>query len=256
MAREATKPLEPIEALDALRWQAEMGADEAISETGVDQAELQQPCLLRSDAPMLSASRGVETRSLAQSAATLEELRAILENFDMPLKKTATQMVFSDGVPGAKVMLIGEAPGRDEDLQGKPFVGRSGQLLDRMLKAIALDRTKNVYISNIILWRPPGNRTPTPQEIAMMLPFVQRHIQLAKPELLVFLGGVAAQALTGSKDGIMKMRGRWLTYAGNGMEIPALPVFHPAYLLRNPLAKRQAWNDFLEIKQKIAGLSA
>ncbi|MES2906622.1 MAG: uracil-DNA glycosylase [Pseudomonadota bacterium] len=252
MTREATKPLEPDEALDALRWQADMGADEAISESGVNHAEV-QPALfeqVKSAAPQRT-SPGAESRGLAQNAATLEDLRAILQDFDMPLKKTATQMVFSDGVVGSKVMLIGEAPGRDEDIQGKPFVGRSGQLLDKMLNAVGLDRKKNVYISNIVLWRPPGNRTPTPQEIAMMLPFVQRHIELAKPELLVFLGGVAAQALTGSKDGIMKLRGRWLTYADSGMEIPALPVFHPAYLLRNPLAKRQAWADFLEIKNKL-----
>lgn len=252
--KSAKKNLTPDDALDALRWQAEMGADEAVHESGVNYANMNQPAAKKIE--MAPATRGHEARSLAASANSLEELRALLEGLDIPLRKTATQMVFSDGVPGSKVMLLGEAPGRDEDIQGKPFVGRSGQLLDKMLKAIGLDRATNVYISNIVLWRPPGNRTPTPQEIGLMLPFVQRHIALAKPEILVFLGGVAAQALTGSKDGIMKLRGRWLTYADDGPEISALPVFHPAYLLRNPLAKRQAWQDFLEIRQKLDSLSA
>ncbi len=242
--------LSSTEAYEALRWQAAMGADEAISEEGVNYAQMAQPAARAAPAQV----RGHEARSQAANAATLEELRASLEAFDLPLKKTATQMVFSDGNPEAKVMLIGEAPGRDEDIQGKPFVGRSGQLLDKMLHAIELDRS-NVYISNIIFWRPPGNRTPTPQEIGLLLPFTQRHIELVKPEMIVFLGGVAAQALTGTKDGIMKLRGRWLTYATGELEIPALPVFHPAYLLRNPLAKRQAWADFLEIKAKLAGLA-
>jgi uracil-DNA glycosylase family 4 len=248
MSQAETRKLSPIDALDTLRWQASMGADESISEAGINYAAAVQT-VIRPAAPA-AQTRGHEARSLASSAETLEDLRAMLESFDIPLKKTATQLVFSDGVPGSKIMFVGEAPGRDEDIQGKPFVGRSGQLLDKMLAAIGLDRT-NVYISNIIFWRPPGNRTPTPQEIGLLLPFTQRHIQLAKPEMIVFLGGVAAQALTGAKDGIMKLRGRWLSYASDGIEIPALPVFHPAYLLRNPLAKRQAWADFLSIKEKL-----
>jgi uracil-DNA glycosylase family 4 len=243
-----TRNLSPTEALDALRWHTVMGADEAISEQGINYAAAIQT-VLRPATPT-AQSRGHEARSRAASANSLDELRAMLESFDIPLKKTATQLVFSDGMPGSKIMFIGEAPGRDEDIQGRPFVGRSGQLLDRMLAAIGLDRT-NIYISNIIFWRPPGNRTPTPQEIGLLLPFTQRHIQLAKPEMIVFLGGVAAQALTGAKEGIMKLRGRWLAYNDDSLEIPALPVFHPAYLLRNPLAKRQAWQDFLSIKEKL-----
>jgi DNA polymerase len=238
--------LSAAEALDALRWQAAMGADEAVSEAGVNYAAVP------ATKPAAAApAREHEVRSRAASAQSLEDLRAQLEAFDIPLKKTATQLVFSDGNPAAKIMFIGEAPGRDEDIQGKPFVGRSGQLLDKMFAAIGLDRT-SVYISNIVFWRPPGNRTPTPQEIGMLLPFTQRHIELVKPEMIVFLGGVAAQALTGAKDGIMKLRGRWLTYAADGLEIPALPVFHPAYLLRNPIAKRQAWADFLSIQEKLS----
>lgn len=252
MKTQTAQNLTPSEAVEALSWQAEMGADEAICEQGVNYAQIQQSAEMSAIKPLIS--RGHEARSLAAGAASLEELRALLEDFDIPLKKTATQLVFSDGVPGSKLMLVGEAPGRDEDLQGKPFVGRSGQLLDRMLSAIGMDRS-NVYITNIVLWRPPGNRTPTPQEIALLLPFVQRHIALAKPEIVVFLGGVAAQALTGAKDGIMKLRGRWLTYSSNELEIPAMPTFHPAYLLRNPLAKRQAWSDFLHIKHKLEALS-
>jgi DNA polymerase len=238
------------ESLSALRWQLAMGADEAVSETGVRYAAGEQS--LMQQTASIQQGRGHEVRGFAANAATLDELRALLESFDIPLRKTATNLVFSDGVPDSKIMLIGEAPGRDEDLQGKPFVGRSGQLLDKMLHAIGLDRS-SVYISNVIFWRPPGNRTPTPQEIGLLLPFTQRHIQLVKPEMIIFLGGVAAQALTGAKEGIMKLRGRWLSYASDGFEIPALPVFHPAYLLRNPLAKRQAWADFLSIKQKLTG---
>ena len=150
-------------------------------------------------------------------------------------------------------MLIGEAPGRDEDIQGLPFVGRSGQLLDKMLAAIDLDRTK-VYISNILPWRPPGNRTPTTQEMAICLPFIERHIALAAPEILVFVGGVSAKTLLDTSQGIMRLRGKWQTYICDGREIPALPTLHPAFLLRQPAQKQAAWADLLSLREKIDAL--
>ena len=242
----------PADALRALDWLHAMGADEALDETGVVRGLAPQPAQVDPVAPR-TVNRAHEVRALASSAASLDELRQMVEQLDIPLRKTATQLVFSDGVPGAKLMLIGEAPGRDEDIEGRPFVGRAGQLLDKMLAAINLDRT-NVYITNTVLWRPPGNRTPTAQETALMLPFVQRHIALAKPKLVVFLGNVAAQTLTGSKEGITKLRGRWLTYAQDDLELPALATLHPAYLLRTPTAKKQAWQDLQQIKAKLETL--
>jgi uracil-DNA glycosylase len=185
-------------------------------------------------------------------AKSLEELHAILKAWDgCALKHTATQEVFSDGVPGSRLMIVGEAPGREEDLQGKPFVGRSGQLLDRMLGAIGLDRT-SVYIANTIYWRPPGNRTPTTQEIAQCQPFIRKQIELAKPEILVFAGGVSAKAMLETSQGILQLRGNWTTLPINGLgSLPALPTLHPAYLLRNPPHKRLAWADWLSVKLKL-----
>ncbi len=192
-------------------------------------------------------------REAVKDIRTLEELRAALDAFEgCALKATAKQLGFADGNPRAKVMFVGEAPGRDEDIEGLPFVGRSGKLLDRMLAAIGLDRTK-VYIANIIPWRPPGNRTPTPQESQICLPFIQRQIELADPDILVCLGGPSAQTLLGIKDGITKTRGRWFTYDTGTREIRAMPTFHPAFLLRSPLQKRLAWRDFLAIKKALAG---
>lgn len=190
----------------------------------------------------------------AHNAKTLDELRAALEKFDgLSLRRTATQMVFSDGVAGSRVMLVGEAPGADEDRIGRPFVGLSGQLLDRMLAAIGLSRESNVYISNVINWRPPGNRSPSDAEIALSLPFIRRHIELAKPEILVFVGGVAVKALLQTNVGITKLRGKWQDYRSSGMErpIPSIAIFHPAYLLRSPAQKAQAWQDLLKIRARI-----
>jgi uracil-DNA glycosylase family 4 len=190
-------------------------------------------------------------REEAKSAATLEELRAILERFTgCALRATATQLVFADGNPQARVMFVGEAPGRDEDIQGLPFVGRSGQLLDRMMAAIGLDR-RSAYIANIVPWRPPGNRTPTPQESAICLPFILRQIELADPDVLVCLGGPSAQTLLGVRDGILKTRGRWFPFQTGRREIRATATLHPAYLLRQPLQKRLAWRDFLAIKKAL-----
>jgi uracil-DNA glycosylase family 4 len=204
-------------------------------------------------APLAPDAAAMQAREAAKSAKTLDELRAILETFEgCPLKATATQLVFADGNPKARVMFVGEAPGRDEDIEGLPFVGRSGKLLDRMLAAIGLDRT-SVYIANIVPWRPPGNRTPTPQESQICLPFILRQIELVDPDILVCLGGPSAQTLLGIKDGITKTRGRWFTFNTGKRDIRAMPTFHPAFLLRSPLQKRFAWRDFLAIKKALNG---
>jgi DNA polymerase len=190
-------------------------------------------------------------RDAVKGIGTLEELRTALGAFDgCALKSTATQLVFADGNPQAKLMFVGEAPGRDEDIEGLPFVGRSGKLLDRMIAAIGLDRS-SVYIANIIPWRPPGNRTPTPQESQICLPFIRRQIELANPDILVCLGGPSAQTLLGIKEGITKSRGRWFNYHTGTREIRAMATFHPAFLLRSPLQKRLAWRDFLAIKKAL-----
>ncbi|MER2519762.1 MAG: uracil-DNA glycosylase [Bdellovibrionales bacterium] len=259
-----------------LEWQLQAGADEA-----VDSA----PCLAKwTSAPNAAtylkfASQDKPSAPLpsvaiaplafpvrppipafsipAVEARNLDELREELARFEgCPLKRTAMNLVFADGNPSASIMFVGEAPGEDEDRQGKPFVGMSGQLLDRMLKAVGLDRT-NVYISNVLFWRPPGNRSPTDAEIAACLPFAERHIALVKPKVLVLLGGVAAKTLLRTKDGIMRLRGRWTDYhplPGSGLSepIPCLPIYHPAYLLRTPAAKRQAWQDILALSRKMA----
>jgi uracil-DNA glycosylase family 4 len=204
------------------------------------------------DTPLAPDAAVMAARETARNAATLDELKAMLDRFDgCTLRATATQLVFADGNPQARIMFVGEAPGRDEDIEGLPFVGRSGKLLDRMLAAIGLDRT-SVYIANIVPWRPPGNRTPTPQESQICLPFILRQIELANPDILVCLGGPAMHALLHVKDGITKMRGRWMTYDTGTREIRALATLHPAYLLRQPLHKRLAWRDFLAIKSALA----
>jgi uracil-DNA glycosylase len=191
-------------------------------------------------------------REAAKSAGSLEELRAMLERFEgCALRNTATQLVFADGNPQARVMFVGEAPGRDEDIEGLPFVGRSGKLLDRMMAAIGLDRT-SAYIANVVPWRPPGNRTPTPQETSICLPFTLRQIELADPDILVCLGNPSTQTLLNSKDGIIKTRGRWFPFHTGTREIRAIATLHPAYLLRQPLQKRFAWRDFLAIKKALA----
>jgi len=191
-------------------------------------------------------------REAAACAKSLDELRALLEGFQgCGLRSTATQLVFADGNAGSRVMFVGEAPGYEEDMSGKPFVGRSGKLLDRMMEAIGLDRS-TAYIANVVPWRPPGNRTPTPQETAICLPFIRRQIELADPEILVCLGGPASQTLLGIKDGITRMRGRWFPYDIGARDIRAIATLHPAYLLRQPLQKRLAWRDFLAIKKALA----
>src|SRR5690242_16953415 len=203
------------------------------------------------EAPPAPDAAVASARELARTAPTLEALRDLLERFDgCALKFTATRLVFADGNPEARVMFVGEAPGRDEDIAGLPFVCRSGKLLDRMIAAIGLDRTSS-YIANVIPWRPPGNRTPTPQETQICLPFIQRQIELVDPDILVCLGGPSSQTLLGFTDGIMRMRGRWMAFATGTREIRAIATLHPAYLLRQPLHKRLAWRDFLAIRKAL-----
>ena len=191
-------------------------------------------------------------REAARTAPTLEALRQLLENFDgCALRHTATRLVFSDGNPQARVMFVGEAPGRDEDIEGLPFVGRSGKLLDRMIAAIGLDRSK-AYIANVIPWRPPGNRTPTPQETQICLPFIQRQIELVNPDVLVTLGNPSTQTLLQTREGIMRTRGKWLDYDTGTRTIRAIATFHPAYLLRSPSYKRMSWHDLRAIAKALA----
>lgn len=191
-------------------------------------------------------------RELASSADTLDDLRACLERFEgCNLRLTAKNLVFADGNPEGRIMFVGEAPGRDEDRIGKPFVGRSGQLLDLMLQAIGFDRT-DAYIANVVPWRPPGNRTPTPQETEICKPFIARQIELAKPEVLVFLGAASAKTFLDVNDGIRRFRGRWMSYACGAGEIRCIATYHPAYLLRNPIEKRLSWRDFLAVKTALS----
>ena len=258
-------------ARDLLDFYAETGVDALLGESPVDRfastepaepaARSVQPVTPAADlnsvaraapaAPPAPDEAVMQARSVAKNAKTLDELRAILDRFEgCALKSTASQLVFADGNPEARLMLVGEAPGREEDIEGLPFVGRSGKLLDRMLAAIGLDRT-SVYIANIVPWRPPGNRTPTPQESQICLPFILRQIELADPDILVCLGGPSAQTLLGIKEGITKTRGRWFAFETGKREIRAMPTFHPAFLLRSPLQKRFAWRDFLAIKEAL-----
>ena len=269
------------QALADLAWLAEAGADEAIDAAPVDRlaarpaappaappAPAPVPATARAPAappsraprdpvapaPLSSTEEALTTaRELAQAAGTLDELKAALAGFEgCALKQTAMNLVFADGNPKARLMIFGEGPGADEDRQGLPFVGASGQLLDRMLAAIGLDRS-SVYITNLLSWRPPGNRTPTSTEIAACLPFVERHIELVDPAYLLLVGGSAAKTLLGRSQGILKLRGHWAHYQHAGMvrPIPALASLHPAYLLRQPGQKRLAWRDFLALREAL-----
>ncbi|MEX0697461.1 MAG: uracil-DNA glycosylase family protein [Dongiaceae bacterium] len=277
----------PDDALALLRWCLQAGADEAVAERPVDRYRsarrpappgpavspptppgealprpIAPPAALASAKPPAppepgrggpaKPGPGLSARDLAAAARTLDELAEALAAFDgCPLKKTATNLVFGDGNPAARIMLVGEAPGAEEDRSGRPFVGPAGQLLDRMLAAIGLDRS-GVYITNVVYWRPPGNRQPTAAEVAACLPFIARHIELVSPEILVAVGGAAAKTLLARNEGITKLRGRWFQYESVGMSrpIPATATYHPAYLLRQPAQKRMAWRDLLMLREK------
>jgi DNA polymerase len=258
----------------ALEWLVELGATEAIGETPVNRFEAAAVAPAAAAMPTAAAApahpaaaalpaaaspaaaAAADAVALAEAAAgaapDLAALRAAISAYDLcDLRRGARNLVFADGNPEAEVMVVGEAPGRDEDLAGRPFVGRAGQLLDLMFAAIGRTRTARdpaaaLYITNVMPWRPPGNREPTPEEMAMMLPFVRRHIALVRPRALVLMGNVAAHALMGRR-GITALRGTWAEVAG----IPALPMFHPAYLLRTPAAKRHAWEDLLSLRARV-----
>ncbi len=240
-----------------LEWQIELGATDAIGDAPVDRYTLSEstPKAKKPEQPQATPDKPAQVdpvamaQSVAKGAGSLDQLRAVMDAFDYcELKRGARQLVFADGRPGARVMIIGEAPGRDEDREGKPFVGRAGQLLDRMLAAIDLSRTENVYITNVLPWRPPQNRDPKPEEIGMMKPFLERHVALAKPDVLVVMGNISCQAVLG-KRGITRLRGQW----DQAMDLPVIPMFHPAYLLRQPQMKRQAWADLLDLKAHLKG---
>jgi uracil-DNA glycosylase len=258
-------------AIDALTFQLEAGVDVALDDAPINRFEdrgaesIEAPAFVPArPAPSIPAPQPpaalpaadeavTAAREAAKSAATLEALQAALARFEgCALRFTAKQLVFADGNPQARVMFVGEAPGAEEDREGLPFVGRAGKLLDRMLAAIGLDR-KQVYIANIVPWRPPGNRTPTPQESAICYPFIRRQIELANPDFLVCLGRPSMQTLLGIKEGIRGVRGRWFDYDTGTRTIRALVAFHPAYLLRSPLEKRHAWRDMLALKKAMDG---
>lgn len=212
-----------------------------------------QPVTTQAPAAIPDEAQAARARQLAREAKSLDELRAMLDAFDgCNLKYTAKQLVFSDGNPLADLMLVGEAPGREEDIEGRPFVGRSGQLLDRILAAIGRDRS-SAYIANVVPWRPPGNRDPSPFESEICRPFIERQIELVNPKVLVTLGNPSTKLLLNTQTGIMRMRGKWSTFATPaGAPIPAMPTLHPAYLLRNPGHKKLVWRDFLEVKARLA----
>jgi DNA polymerase len=254
--------------LAALRLQLDWGVEEALEDAPPDRFARPAPPPADAPAPAPSRPRPVapaaalpiatpvasRAAALAAAAGTLDALRQAIRDFDgSPLRETATNLVFADGVPTSGLMFVGEAPGADEDRLGKPFVGLSGRLLDRMLASIGLSRTESFYISNILPWRPPGNRTPSDAEIALFLPFILRHIALVRPRHLVLLGGTAAKGLLGTKDGITRLRGRWREVEVPGLgPVPTLATLHPAYLLRTPIAKRDAWADLLTLKAALA----
>jgi DNA polymerase len=269
------------ETLATLDWLVEAGADEAIGETPVDRFSAKSPPprgevnavqqrqvggtgtapSSRQPAPLAQikpatlsplATDGYGSAvEIAARCATLPDLKSALDAFEgSQLKRLATNTVFADGNPASRIMLIGEAPGRDEDAAGLPFVGRAGKLLDRMMAAIGLDRS-TFYIINVMPWRPPDNRNPDPGEVAMCIPFLRRHIELAQPKILVLLGAVSARHVLGVNDGIMKLRGRWLEYRIGTEMIPVLPTLHPAYLLRQPAHKKLAWRDLQSVADKL-----
>ncbi len=259
--------------LAALRLQLDWGVDEALETAPIDHltprarteapavavsAPLPAPALVprSAPAPMLVPPPAAAAAALAAAAQDLAGLKAAIAQADSPLRDTATNLVFADGVAESGLMMIGEAPGADEDRLGLPFVGVSGQLLDRMVASIGLDRATNFYLTNILPWRPPGNRTPTDAEITLFLPFLMRHIELVRPRHLVLLGGVSAKALLRAKDGITRLRGRWHGVETAQGRLPALATLHPAYLLRTPGAKREAWADLILLRRALDGDAA
>jgi DNA polymerase len=250
-----------------LRWYVDAGVDECIGEEPVDRFKAPpakpapaQARAVTSPSPVVPPAAAPIAAPLAfgphpaDAATSVAELKAMVEAFDgCGLKQFASKTVFADGNPAARVMFVGEAPGADEDRQGLPFVGVSGKLLDRMIESIGLSRAESAYITNVVFWRPPGNRAPTDEEIAVCMPFVRRHIELVNPAVLVFVGGLSAKTLLGTTLGITRVRGKWHEYQSPGLAapVPAIPLFHPAYLLRSPQQKRFAWRDLLSIRERL-----
>ena len=289
----ADTAIAPDALASLLRWYVDQGIDEAVGEDPIDRFALPRstqapsvhaasasvtplaktsaarpaaPTLLRPSSPAPAARGPVpiespqvveDARALAEACNTIAELEAAVRGFEgCALKRTAKNTVFADGAPGAPVMVVGEAPGADEDRLGKPFVGVSGQLMDRMMAAIGLTREGGFYITNILFWRPPGNRTPTLAEQAMCLAFTRRHIELARPKVLVLTGGTSVKAVLDTTETITRMRGKWVNYRlADGRELPTMPTFHPAFLLRTPASKRQSWLDLLAVDKKLKELS-
>ena len=268
--------MESVHPYTLLQFYVEAGADEAIGNTSLDRFKVLEktdgvsvlsnstsvipfaPVVEKQKTEVITHEALSDARSLASSAQSLDDLRAAIDRFQaLTIKRTATQMVFADGAPTAKIMLIGEAPEEDEDRTGRPFMGLPGQLLDKMLAAIGLSREKDVYITNILNWRPPANRAPSDAEIALSLPFIQRHIELVQPRLIILLGGVATKALLQTNLGITRLRGKFVDFSLPGLKapVPLMPMFHPAYLLRSPQHKSFAWADLLAVKKKIEGLT-
>jgi DNA polymerase len=247
----------PQALAELLRWYVAMGADEAIADAPLDRVASRvaplQPVVSVPPTPALTAAPVADgARALAAAATSLTELEAAVRAFEgCALKRTATNTVFADGVATAELMVIGEAPGADEDRLGRPFVGRSGQLLDRMLATIGYDRRTNAYITNVLFWRPPGNRKPTHEEIAACLPFVWQHIALLRPKAIMMCGGTATSALLARADGIMRIRGRWFELAVEEAKFPALATYHPSFLLRAPTRKSEVWRDLLALQSKL-----
>ncbi len=270
-----------------LQWYVDHGLDETIGEEAVDRFALPPPAApapasaspsapprsttaptpiraatppptARAPVPLESPQLVEDAREIARRCTTIAELEEAVRAFEgCALKRTAKNTVFADGVAGAPIMIVGEAPGADEDRLGKPFVGVSGQLMDRMFTAIGMSRERDLYITNILFWRPPGNRTPTLAEQAICLAFTRRHIELARPKLLVLAGGTAAKAVLDTTEGIMRLRGKWTSLKlDDGTEVPTMPTFHPAFLLRTPASKRQSWLDLLAIDKRLKELGS
>jgi DNA polymerase len=272
----------PQDAAALLRWYVDHGLDETIGEEAIDRFALPPPAAVaaapvpaaptpaaptpirapiappvaRAPVPLESPQLAEDARAVARGATTIAELEEAVRAFEgCALKRTAKNTVFADGVAGAPVMIVGEAPGADEDRLGKPFVGVSGQLMDRMFAAIGMSRERDLYITNILFWRPPGNRTPTLSEQAICLAFTRRHIELARPKIVVLAGGTAVKAVLSTTEGITRLRGKWTNLTlDDGSEVPALPTFHPAYLLRTPASKRQSWADLLSLDKRLRDL--
>lgn len=275
----------PQDAAALLRWYVDHGLDETIGEEAIDRFALPPPAAVvaplasagadastpvaptpirapaaplvaRAPVPLESPQLAEDAREVSRRATTIAELEEAVRAFEgCALKRTAKNTVFADGVAGAPVMIVGEAPGADEDRLGKPFVGVSGQLMDRMFAAIGMSRERDLYITNILFWRPPGNRTPTLSEQAICLAFTRRHIELAKPKVVVLAGGTAVKAVLNTTEGITRLRGKWTTLKlDDGSEVPALPTFHPAFLLRTPASKRQSWADLLALDKRLKDL--